>query len=58
MYRDTEAGKPPLPPALLAMAVLLQGYTGMSDSCFALMRRAGPPSAAVAPSAEWILVSY
>ena len=32
MYRSTGAGKPPLPPALLAMAVLLQGYFGLSDA--------------------------
>jgi hypothetical protein len=31
MYRDTGAGKEPVPPALLAMALLLQGYLGMSD---------------------------
>jgi len=31
MYRDTGAGKPALPPALLAMATLLQGYLGLSD---------------------------
>src|SRR5512144_749954 len=31
MYRQTGAGKPPVPPALLAMATLLQAYTGMSD---------------------------
>ena len=27
MYRRTGAGKPPVPPALLAMATLLQAYT-------------------------------
>ena len=32
MYRDTGAGKDPVPPALLAMAVLLQGYAKASDS--------------------------
>lgn len=32
MYRDTGAGKPPLPPALLAMVVLLQAYLGVSDA--------------------------
>jgi hypothetical protein len=32
MYRDTGAGKDPLPPALLAMTLLLQGYHGMSDA--------------------------
>lgn len=31
MYRQTGAGKPPVPPALLAMATLLQVYTGVSD---------------------------
>lgn len=32
MYRDTGAGKEPLPPAILAMAALLQGYVGVSDA--------------------------
>jgi hypothetical protein len=32
MYRDTGAGKDPLPPALLAMALVLQSYHGMSDA--------------------------
>lgn len=32
MYRDTGAGKPPIPPALLAMGILLQGYLGVSDA--------------------------
>ncbi len=31
MYRDTGAGKDPTPPALLAMALLLQSYHGVSD---------------------------
>jgi hypothetical protein len=31
MYRDTGAGKDPTPPALLAMALLLQGYDQVSD---------------------------
>src|SRR5512144_2454563 len=31
MHRQTGAGKPPVPPALLAMATLLQAYTGVSD---------------------------
>src|SRR5512147_658129 len=31
MYRQTGAGKPPVPPALLAMATVLQAYTGVSD---------------------------
>src|SRR5437899_4456539 len=32
MYRATGAGKPPCPPALLAMAALLQGYLRVSDA--------------------------
>jgi Transposase domain (DUF772) len=32
MYRDTGAGKDAVPPALLAMVVLLQGYQGISDA--------------------------
>lgn len=32
MYRDTGEGRMPVPPALLAMALLLQGYTGISDA--------------------------
>lgn len=32
MYRGTGAGKPPTPPALLAMVVLLQAYAGVSDA--------------------------
>src|SRR6185312_14033290 len=32
MYRDTGAGKDPVAPALLAMAILLQGYDGVSDA--------------------------
>jgi len=32
VYRDSGAGRDPLPPALLAMAVLLQGYVGASDA--------------------------
>jgi hypothetical protein len=32
MYRDTGAGKDPHPPALLAMVVLLQAYSGASDA--------------------------
>ena len=32
MYRSTGAGKPPCPPALLAMACLLQGYLRVSDA--------------------------
>ncbi|HVZ87353.1 MAG TPA: transposase [Polyangia bacterium] len=32
MYRGTGAGKEPTPPALLAMALLLQSYDGASDA--------------------------
>lgn len=32
MYRETGAGKSPVPPALMAMAVLLQAYAGASDA--------------------------
>ena len=32
MYRDTGAGSDPTPPALLAMALLLQSYHGVSDA--------------------------
>src|SRR5512138_1715957 len=32
MYRDTGAGSEPVPPAQLAMALLLQGYLGFSDA--------------------------
>lgn len=32
MYRETDEGKTPTPPAQLAMAVLLQAYTGTSDA--------------------------
>jgi Transposase DDE domain/Transposase domain (DUF772) len=32
VYRRTGAGKPPLPPARLAMATLVQGYLGVSDA--------------------------
>jgi hypothetical protein len=32
MYRDTGAGKPPVPPALLAMVTLLQAYLKVSDA--------------------------
>ncbi len=31
MYRDTGAGKDPVAPALMAMALILQGYLGVSD---------------------------
>lgn len=32
MYRDSGAGKQPLPPAFMAMVLILQGYVGASDS--------------------------
>lgn len=32
MYRATGAGAEPLPPAMMAMAILLQGYLGASDA--------------------------
>jgi len=32
MYRGTGAGKPALPPAMMAMAMLVQGYLGISDA--------------------------
>lgn len=32
MYRDTGAGKPPVPPALLAMVTWLQAYLTVSDA--------------------------
>jgi hypothetical protein len=32
MYRPTGAGKDALPPAMMAMGVLVQGYLGMSDA--------------------------
>ena len=32
MYRDTGAGKDANPPALMAMALLLQAYAGVSDA--------------------------
>jgi len=31
MYRNTGAGSPPVPPALMCMALLLQGYSRVSD---------------------------
>ncbi len=31
-YRDSGAGREPVPPALMAMAILLQGYEGASDA--------------------------
>ena len=32
MYRNRGAGNPPVPPAMMAMAMLLQGYVGASDA--------------------------
>jgi len=32
MYREHDAGKEPLPPAMLALVVLLQAYAGVSDA--------------------------
>lgn len=32
MYRDTGAGKEPLYPAMMAMALIMQGYLGVSDA--------------------------
>jgi hypothetical protein len=32
MYRDTGAGKDASPPAMMAMALILQGYLGLSDA--------------------------
>lgn len=32
MYREHDAGKAPLPPAMLAMVVVMQAYTGVSDA--------------------------
>ena len=32
MYRDTGAGKRPVPPALMAMALIVQGYLKVSDA--------------------------
>ena len=31
LYRDSPKGQPPVPPAQLALAVILQAYTGVSD---------------------------
>lgn len=31
LYRESQRGHPPVPPALLAMATLIQAYTGVSD---------------------------
>ena len=31
LYQESQRGQPPIPPALLAMAVIIQAYTGVSD---------------------------
>jgi Transposase domain (DUF772) len=31
LYQDSQRGHPPVPPALLALAMILQAYTGVSD---------------------------
>ena len=31
LYRESQRGQPPVPPALLALATILQAYTGVSD---------------------------
>jgi len=31
LYRDSQRGQPPIPPAQLALATILQAYTGVSD---------------------------
>lgn len=31
LYRDNARGRPPVPPALLALATILQAHTGVSD---------------------------
>jgi Transposase domain (DUF772)/Transposase DDE domain len=31
IYKDAPAGQPPVPPAMLALALILQAYTGVSD---------------------------
>ena len=31
IYKDSSVGQPPIPPALLALATILQAYTGVSD---------------------------
>ena len=47
MYRDTGAGSPPQPPALMCAALLLQGYVGASDREAVVL---------TADSARWQLV--
>jgi Transposase domain (DUF772) len=31
LYQESQRGQPPIPPALLALAMILQAYTGVSD---------------------------
>jgi Transposase domain (DUF772) len=31
LYQESQRGQPPVPPALLALATILQAYTGVSD---------------------------
>ncbi len=31
LYRESKRGQPPIPPAQLALATILQAYTGVSD---------------------------
>ena len=31
LYRKTERGRPPVAPAMLALALILEAYTGVSD---------------------------
>src|SRR5436305_14418009 len=31
LYQESQRGQPPVPPALLALAMILQAYTGVSD---------------------------
>jgi hypothetical protein len=52
MYRDTGAGHEPVPPALLAMAVLLQAYEGVSDAEAVEMTTAAPSNGRTVTSAD------
>jgi hypothetical protein len=47
IYKDAPQGQPPIPPAQLALATILQAYTGVSDDDWRLTR-CGAPSAALA----------
>src|SRR5258708_16858619 len=44
IYRDTGAGDEPVPPALLCMALLLQGYHRISDAEAVELTVMDPPS--------------